>query len=100
MVQGDINCGVNLSQHFGAGATVQSMIDVYHRAVNPAVWVYSVNLSGHQQSQLRPGGYHTHLLSGWSEKLLELVWQLENEGEQGPHRMGPALDLLRERYRV
>src|SRR5262249_23929430 len=27
--QGDINCGVNMAQYFGARATVQSMIDIY-----------------------------------------------------------------------
>jgi hypothetical protein len=97
--QGDINCGVNLSQHFGKGATVQSMIDVYRRDVNPSVWVYSINLNGHQQSQLRPGGYRVHLLSGWSEKLFDLVRQLEGEGEQDPNRVVPTLEMLRERYR-
>jgi hypothetical protein len=97
--QGDVNCGVNLSQHFGKGATVQSMVDVYRRDVNPDVWVYSINLNGHQQSQTRPGGYRVHLLSGWSEKLFELVRQLEGEGEQEPNRVVPAIELLRERYR-
>jgi hypothetical protein len=98
--QGDVNCGVNLSQYFGQGATVQSMLDVYRRDVNPAVWVYSINLAGYQQSQLRPGDDRTHLLSGWSDKIFELVRQLEDEGEQDPNRMVPPIELLRERYRV
>jgi hypothetical protein len=96
--QGDVNCGVNMSQYFGRNATVQSMIDVYRRDVNPDVWVYSINLSGHEQGQLRPNGYRTHQLSGWSEKVFTLIRQTESEGTQDANHAVPTIELLRERY--
>jgi hypothetical protein len=96
------NCGVNLEEYFGKGATVQSMVDRYRQAVNPDCWVYSVNLSGHGQSQLRPGDDRTHLLSGWSERLLDLIRDLEagTTPEEGCQPVEvPAIEVLRSRYR-
>lgn len=103
--QGDdgtaMNCGVNMEAYFGKKATMQSMVDKYRQAVNPNCFVYSVNLSGHGQSQLRPGDDRTHLLSGWSEKLLDMIRQLEagkKDEAQQPVEV-PAIDVLRGRYR-
>ncbi len=76
--QGDVNCGVNLREDFGSRAMVQSMIDVYRQEVNDDVRVYSINLSGHGQSHLRPSGDRTHILSGWSEKVFDLMRELES----------------------
>jgi hypothetical protein len=97
--QGDVNCGHDMSRHFGRNATVQSMVDRYRQAVNPQAFVYSVNLSGHGQSQLRPGDHRTHALSGWSEKLFDLMRDLE-AGTAGPPALNsvPALEALRARY--
>jgi alpha-beta hydrolase superfamily lysophospholipase len=69
--------------------------------VNADVSVYSINLSGHGQSQVRPGDQRTHLLSGWSERLFDLVRQLEDgqaeaEAEETPL---PTIEILRQRYR-
>jgi hypothetical protein len=95
--QGDVNCGIDLSPYFGARATVQSMIDVYRRDVNPDAAVYSINLSGHGQSQLRPAGHRTHLLSGWSEKLFDLIASLDAEPGEGAEPL-PTIEALRRRY--
>jgi TROVE domain len=102
--QGDNNCGHDMSQYFGKNATVQSMVDLYREKVNPKVCVYSVNLNGHAQSQFRPHGERTHLLSGWSEKLLNVIADLETDRSDEVTRpieemAVPALELLRERYR-
>jgi hypothetical protein len=103
--QGDANCGVDLKRYFGAGATVQGLIDRYRAAVNPDVFVYSVNLSGHAQSQARPSGRRTHLLSGWSERLFELLLDLEadravaTEGGRAEPVAVPTIEALRLRYR-
>ncbi len=95
------NCGVNLEEYFGKKATMRSMVDRYRQAVNPDCWVYSVNLSGHGQSQLRPNDKRTHLLSGWSEKLLDLMRDIEagKFEEDGPKIEVPAIEVLRDRYR-
>jgi hypothetical protein len=98
--QGDVNCGHDMSRYFGPRATVQSMVDQYRRAVNPQAWVYSVNLSGHEQSQLRPGGERTCLLSGWSEKVFDLMRDLEQGAANRPSGAAelPTVDALRARY--
>ena len=94
------NCGINLEKYFGKKATMQSMIDRYRQAVNKDCFVYSVNLNGHGQSQLRPGDDRTHLLSGWSEKLLDMIRDIEagvsNESEKTVET--PAIEVLRSRY--
>jgi hypothetical protein len=102
--QGDVNCGHDMSKYFGPKATVQSLVDVYREKVNPGVSVYSVNLNGHAQSQFRPHGERTHLLSGWSEKLLNIIRDLE-AGPPGsvvaPNQAVsvPTIEVLRARYR-
>lgn len=94
------NCGVNLEKYFGKKATMQSMVDRYRLAVNKDCFVYSVNLNGHGQSQLRPGDDRTHLLSGWSEKLLEMIRDIEAGVSDEPEKAVeiPAIEVLRSRY--
>jgi hypothetical protein len=101
------NCGVNIEAYFGKKATMQSMVDRYRQAVNKDCFVYSVNLSGHGQSQLRPGDDRTHLLSGWSEKLLDMIRDLETgktAEDQAPAAVDqapvelPTIEVLRRRY--
>lgn len=95
------NCGVNMEEYFGKKATMQSMVDKYRQAVNPECWVYSVNLSGHDQSQFRPNDKRTHLLSGWSEKLVDMIRDLEagKVGECDTPVEVPAIEVLRGRYK-
>jgi hypothetical protein len=95
------NCGVNMEDYFGKKATMQSMVDKYRQTVNKDCFVYSVNLSGHGQSQLRPGDDRTHLLSGSSEKLLNMIRELESgktPEENGKSVEVPVIDVLRGRY--
>ena len=94
------NCGVNLEKYFGKKATMQSMVDRYRQAVNKDCFVYSVNLSGHGQSQLRPNDDRTHLLSGWSEKLLDMMSDLEAGVSDEPEQTVelPAIEVLRSVY--
>jgi len=95
------NCGVNMESYFGKKATMQSMVDRYRQAVNKDCYVYSVNLSGHGQSQLRPNDDRTHLLSGWSEKLLDMIQDIEtSNGVASQDEVEvPAIEVLRSRYR-
>jgi hypothetical protein len=94
------NCGVNMEKYFGKRATMQSMVDRYRETVNKDCFVYSVNLSGHGQSQLRPNDLRTHLLSGWSEKLLDMIRDLEAGQSEQPERSVdvPTIEVLRGRY--
>ena len=79
---------------------IQSLIDAYRAEVNPDVWVYSINLSGHGQSQVRQDD-RTHLLSGWSEKLFDLVGQLEGGPAAAVEAEPlPVIEALRARYGV
>jgi hypothetical protein len=97
--QGDVNCGYDLKKYLGSSkATVQSLLDLYRQRVNKEVKVYSINLVGHGQSQVRPHGEGTHLLSGWSEKLFGLIRELEGAGERQAGAV-PAIEVLRAKYR-
>ncbi|HYH64758.1 MAG TPA: TROVE domain-containing protein [Urbifossiella sp.] len=104
------NCGVNLEKYFGKGATVQVMVERYRAKVNPTCRAYSVNLAGYGQSQLAPGDARSHLLSGWSDKVVDLIRGLEAGGtvhtvdEASGTTVAepvsvPVIDVLRERYR-
>ncbi|HZZ79992.1 MAG TPA: TROVE domain-containing protein [Gemmataceae bacterium] len=95
------NCGVSMEEYFGKKATMQSMVARYRHAVNKDCFVYSVNLNGHGQSQLRPSGDRTYLLSGWSEKLVDMIRDLEggkSEDASQPKVEVPTIEILRARY--
>lgn len=104
------NCGVDLEEFFGKGATMQVMVERYRAQVNPTCRAYSVNLAGYGQSQLAPGDARSHLLSGWSDKIVDLIRGLES-GEPvytvdepactvaAEPLAVPVIELLRERYR-
>jgi hypothetical protein len=104
--QGDVNCGIDLKPYFGKDgnkATVQSMLDKYRQHVNGKVQVYSINLSGHGQSQLREKDANSHLLSGWSEQIFNVIrdsemLQVAAKVTATPVEF-PTLSVLRERYR-
>jgi hypothetical protein len=99
--QGDVNCGHDMSRYFGKNATVASMVDQYRAAVNPEAYVYSINLSGHGQSQLRPHDRRTHLMSGWSEKVFDLIRAVETGAGNQPDPVTatvPTIEVLRARY--
>lgn len=103
------NCGVNMEQYFGKGATMQVMVDRFREQVNPICRAYSVNLAGYGQSQLRPGDTRSHLMSGWSDKIVDLIRDLESGepvysvGDGLPPTAEPlpllVIEVLRERYR-
>ncbi|MFN9717517.1 MAG: hypothetical protein ACK58L_02420 [Planctomycetota bacterium] len=82
-----------METYFGRKATMQSMVDRYRQTVNEDCRIYSVNLSGYVQSQLRPRDKRTHLLSGSSEQLLDIIKGLED----GSHDL-PTIEVLRTRY--
>jgi hypothetical protein len=103
-------CGVNIEDNFGKGATVQVMVDRYREKVSPTCRAYSVNLAGYGQSQLRPGDPRSHLLSGWSDKIVDLIRDLESGGSvvtvdaaagtaTAEPLAVPVIEALRERYR-
>lgn len=104
------NCGVNLEAYFGKGATVQAMVERYRATVSKGCRAYSVNLAGYGQSQLAPGDARSHLLSGWSDKVVDLIRGLEAGGTvytvdeptgttvAEPVAV-PVIEVLRERYR-
>ena len=103
--QGDNNCGHDMSKYFGKDgnkATVQSMLDKYRMEVNKDAYVYSVNLAGYGQSQVRPSGNRNHLLSGWSEQIFGIMRDLEagavEENTQEKVEI-PTISVLRSRYK-
>lgn len=99
--QGDVNCCVNMTKYFGKNASMQGMIDRYKHSVNPDCFVYSVNLAGYEQSQLRENDKRAHLLSGYSEKLFNLIADLEAADTKTQSSVPiPTINVLREKYGV
>ncbi len=86
------------------GKSIQSLCEQYRREVNPDVWVYSINLNGHGQAQTKPSGKRNVLLSGWSEKVFDILADCEGVSQDQPQEMGkkevPAIEVLRARYKV
>jgi hypothetical protein len=103
--QGDVNCSVNMNSYFGKDgnkATIQSMLDRYRREVYADCYVYSVNLSGYGQSQVRPHGRRTHILSGWSEQIFGVMRDLEGVAGQDTTKEQveiPTIEVLRSKYK-
>jgi len=103
--QGDVNCSVDMRKILGIpNASIQSLIDLYRRQVNNNLRVYSINLNGHAQAQTRDDG-KTHLMSGWSEKVISLIADLEapvSPNVNTPSVTAPpvkTIDVLRQKYR-
>lgn len=100
------NCGFRMADYFGTGASLQQMVDRYRSKVNKNVQVYSVNLAGYGQTQTVPGS-KSHIMSGWSEKILSLIHDIENpepankNKKKGEESKDPAtIQALRTKYMV
>lgn len=95
--QGDVNCGHNMKQYFGEKATVDGMVEKYRAAVNKDALVYSINLAGYGQTQMNPKGNKNFIMSGWSEKLIDLIADCETSGQEEGVTV-PPIEVLRSRY--
>ena len=107
---GATNCGLDMTRYFGKGgdkATIQSLLDVYRRKVNPNLYVHSIDLQGYGKAQVRPNEKRTQLLSGWSEQVFGLVRGFElgsmseqvQQSEETPVSV-PTIELLRQQYQL
>jgi hypothetical protein len=83
------------------------LVQRYQKQINPNVWIYSINLSGAVDAQIDPQNPKVHLLSGWSEKLLDLIIQLEGKEKttvqtasltEAEKAVLPTIEVLREKY--
>lgn len=61
--------------YWSDGRTVQSLVDKYHREVNPDSKIHSIDLAGYGTSQVI--GDKVNLVSGWSEKVLKFIGMFE-----------------------
>ncbi|MDD5726077.1 MAG: TROVE domain-containing protein [Patescibacteria group bacterium] len=59
----------------------------YRSSVNPQVFMHSVDLSGYGTAQFPPSERRVACLAGWSERALEILPLLEEDGRQ-------AVDLI------
>lgn len=97
--QGDINCGHRMDKYFGKKASIATMVQNYRDKVNPNVFVYSVNLNGHAQAQTDPTDKRSMLLSGWSEKIFNIINDFETSFVSSKKHV-PTLGVLREQFGV
>lgn len=95
--QGDVNCGLRMSDYFGTNSSMEGMFEKYRRKVNTNVKVYSVNLAGYSQSQVDDTRKNNYLLSGFSEQLYDLIYKMEG-GQQGEAAALPTIEQLRLQY--
>ncbi|MCY3411795.1 MAG: TROVE domain-containing protein [Candidatus Heimdallarchaeota archaeon] len=99
--QGDINCGVNMKkfQFISRERSIAALIREYRRQVNPDVQVYSINLQQYQQSIMDHEDSRVHLMSGWSEKIINIIAGIEKVEPQKKEVIS-SIDVIRERFRV
>lgn len=69
------------------GASLAEELRKYRSAVNPGVYVYSVDLAGYGTSQFPEDEKRVALLAGWSERFLEFVPLFEADGTQAIDRI-------------
>jgi hypothetical protein len=60
--------------------SLQQMLDMYKRNINPNVFLHSVDLEGHGTSPFAPNK-KVNVIGGWSDKLIEYI-SLTEKGEQ------------------
>lgn len=83
------------------------LIQKYQQKVNPETFVFSINIAGAKDAQVDPENPRVHLLSGWSEKLVDLVLQLEGKLKTPTPKTTqesvdsvPTMEVLRKRYKL
>ena len=81
--------------------TLPEALAEYESRIGP-VWTYSCNLSGDSQgSQADPKNKRVMLVSGFSEKIMDLFRQFEGiEDAETEGKSIPSIDQIRERYLV
>ena len=85
----------------GESVTLPEALAEYESRIGP-VWTYSCNLSGDSQgSQADPKNKRVMLVSGFSEKIMDLFRQFEGiEDAETEGKSIPSIDQIRERYLV
>lgn len=83
------------------------LIQKYQQKINPDAFVFSINIAGSKDAQMDPENSRVHLISGWSEKLVDLILQLEGilkiptkTPTQESVDSIPTMDVLRKRYKL
>jgi hypothetical protein len=80
-------------------------IAALRKELGKKVWVHTINLQGTVQAQMASGDENVNLMSGYSEKLTELIAAVETPREQEagkPMKTTTAvtIEYLREKYRL
>lgn len=69
------------------GGSLAEELRKYRSAVNPGVYVYSVDLAGYGTAQFPENEKRIALIAGWSERFLEFVPLFEADGTQAINRI-------------
>lgn len=75
-------------RYFYGGESLAAELRRYRAAVNPHVYVYSVDLAGYGTSQFPPDEPRVAMLAGWSERILEFISLFEGDRTQAVERIG------------
>jgi len=83
------------------------LIQKYQQKINPEAFVFSINIAGAKDAQVDQENTRVHLLSEWSEKLVDLVLQLEGKLKILTKKTTresddsiPTMDVLPKRYKL
>lgn len=79
---------------------LQRAFDEYRRKVNKNCFLYSINLAGYEQAQVKPEGDNIVIMSGWSEQIISLMLAAENLEKENKTVALPTIELLRSKYKV
>lgn len=68
-----------INNYRGFARTGQPFTDEYRRTINPNLWIHAIDLQGYGTQQFI--GFHTNIIAGWSEKIIEFIMLAENNIE-------------------
>jgi len=96
VVVSDMNCYNTGGYGYGRSDSLPALLTKYRKTVNPKAFYYSLNISGGDQAQMDPQDDRTLLMSGWSEKVFQLLEQFEEPVDSSVSI--PTIDALRRKF--
>ncbi len=97
----DGQCWDSTGYYGGGSASFRSAVEAYRKWAGKDTWVHSINLCGTVQSQMSEKDKNVNLLSGFSDKVLDMICVAEGivDGKVDKARAVPPLDEIRRSVR-
>ncbi len=84
----------------GYGGGFREAVEAYRKWAGKDTWVHSINIAGTVQSQMSEKDKNVNLLSGFSDKILDMICAAEGivDGKVDKSRAVPPIEKIREKY--